>query len=672
VKRPLLSGRRAAYLILLFLAAYVGILSALLRPTGGLRGSYSMPGPRNAEEVVHERIDPRIDFPVPQRIDAAYLFHWDMERHGFPARRPPYIIRWRGLLRVPRAGRYGFEVQAQGKAALRIGGAPVALLPDAVTELELKPGLAPLEIDYNLEQGEALLVLRWQPPGSRLHTVPSSSLAPDAEAIKKGKHRRALAWFLIIAGAAAAALALARGRKPEGAAGRLPGLLEGEKATLALGAILILAATLRFHDYALVPFHHETADEYQHAWEGWHLLHEGSPRAWSTFPDRYPVDQTLDFRWFGDRYVLVRPYFDHPPLFSLPVGLVCSLAGARHFLECSLPVMRLVPILLSLLGVVLLDRLARAYGASEQAALLAALVYATLPIIVVSHRLVKAESLLALLFMGAILMVLRHERTAATRDIVLAGVLCGLSLWTKATGAAVPAVVLIMMTARRRYRGALLVLAVAAVFFAAYLAYAWAYDFEIFLKVIQAQATTKWVSLEAVNDLLGGKVVVKYFGRGWYLWLLLCAGLAALRRERALLLPVAVYAIVVALTADYRVIYGWYRIPLYPFLCVAAGLALEEMIREADLFRTFPYAVTAGVSGLLYALPEPLAHSKTAVVLFAALALGPYLLRLAHDGPVSARLARGATYLLLLAGLLTSLASVGGLLEIYSATRGLR
>jgi hypothetical protein len=213
---------------------------------------------------------------------------------------------------------------------------------------------------------------------------------------------------------------------------------------------------------------------------------------------------------------------------------------------------------------------------------------------------------------------------------------------------------------------------VTAGFLAAYLIYAWAYDFEIFLKVIQAQSTTKWVSLEALNDLLGGKIVVKYFGRGWYLWLLLCAALAALRRERWLLLPLAVYAMVIALTADYRVIYGWYRIPLYPFLCVAAGLALEEMIEKADLFRTLPYAVTVVVTGLLYALPEPLAHTRAAVVLFGALALGPSLLRLVHEGPVSERLARGATYLLLLAGLVTSLITVGGLLEIYSATRGLR
>ena len=69
-----------------------------------------------------------------------------------------------------------------------------------------------------------------------------------------------------------------------------------------------------------------------------------------------------------------------------------------------------------------------------------------------------------------------------------------------------------------------------------------------------------------------------------------------------MLLPLAIYATLIALTADHRVIYGWYRIPMLPFLCVAAGIYLDDMLREADLYRVFPFAVTAAATGLLYAL----------------------------------------------------------------------
>src|SRR5262249_3852235 len=128
------------------------------------------------------------------------------------------------------------------------------------------------------------------------------------------------------------------------------------------------------------------------------------------------------------------------------------------FLSCTLPVIRVVPIILSLAGILLLYRLAIVYGASEKAALLAVLVYATLPVIVMAHRLVKAESLLSLLFMGAILAAHRHDQSGRPVDALLAGLLCGLSIWSKATGVAVLAVVLVLLLSRRRYRGAVVAL----------------------------------------------------------------------------------------------------------------------------------------------------------------------------------------------------------------------
>ena len=687
-------GRRAALILLAVLCAYVVLMDALLRPSGGLLfrpcsgllGRYLISGEGGLETPVHERVDARLDFPVPQRLDAAYIFHWDMKRLGLPVSMPPYSIHWSGLLHAPEPGVYGFTLDAQGEVRLRIDGTQLEMHQDTLTERHFAAGWHPIALDYELAQGDARLVLSWKPPRGALAPVPSRCLAPDGAAIAASATRRVLAWVLLAAGAATALALYALGRRQETAPARYLRALGTQRVTLAVGAIVILAALLRFHDFALVPFHHETADEYQHAWEGWSLLHQGVPLAWSTFPDRYPIDQTLDFRWFGDRYVVVRPYFDHPPLFSILVGLVTSLVQALtpsfgygfasypapwDFLSCTLTVMRLVPIVLSLIGIVLLYRVARAYGASERAALLGSLVYATLPVIVLTHRLVKAESLLALLFMGAILATRRHELSGSAGSAILAGLLCGLSIWTKATGLAVVAVILVLLLAARRYRGALLALGITGGFLLLYLIYAWALDFGIFLKVIEAQSTTKLIGLEALQDLVNGKIVTKYFGRGWYPWLLLCAALAAFRRERGLLLTLAVYGMVIAMTADYRVIYGWYRIPLYPFLCVAAGCALEEMIDEANLFRVAPFAVMAVSTGLLYALPASLTGTRWAVYLFALAALVPFLPRLISERPWTVLAARLATGVLVAIFLITSLVTIGGLLEIYAATRGL-
>ncbi|HYV86230.1 MAG TPA: glycosyltransferase family 39 protein [Patescibacteria group bacterium] len=683
------ANRGGAFVVVAALAVYIGLLLWLLQPAGGLEGSYFTRGADGREVLVHREVDPRIDFPVPQRLDAAYLFHWNVARDGYPAAMPPYLIRWRGVLLAPLAGDYRFSADARGETALRLDGQKVELAPDAPSGRRLEVGWHPIEIDYALDSGDARLILQWQPPGGGLETIPAGRLAVDPAAHARAATRRALGWILLGAGLLATLLAGRIGRPGPGVAGRFRAALLADRNTIALGAILILAALLRLHDYTLVPFPTETIDEYQHAWEGWHLLYKGFPASWSTFPNLYPKDQTIDFHWFGNRYLLVRPYFDHPPLFSILVGLACTGAGARQFLECSLPVMRLVPIVLSLAGVLLLYRLALAYGASDRAALLAALVYAVLPVIVLSHRLVKGESLLALLFMGAILAVERLGQRGRTRDALLVGCLCGLSIWTKATGVAVPATATLLLLSRRRYRGAALTLLVTAGFALLYLAYAWAYDFGVFVAVMRSQAGVKWAGVESFLDLLQGKVVEQFFGRGWSLWLMLCAALAAVRRERALLVPLAIYASTIVLMADFRVVYGWYRIPLYPFLCVAAGVFLEEMVEASDLFHVLPFAITAVTTGLLYTFHEwPFAAAAEAtsrtmlpvsvvwtkgVVLIVMLAfLVPYLLRLVHERPATIRIARAATLVLLAVFLATCLATVGGLLEIYAATRGVR
>ena len=666
------AARRIALAALAIVALYLVLLASLWRSTGGLSGRYAIFEPGGSRVTVHERIDRQIDFAIPQRLDAAYLFHWDIERYGHPELMPPYDIEWTGLLLVPSDGAYGFTVEAEGEVEMDIDGRPLRLQEGALTERPLRAGPHPIHISYRAKLGDARIVMRWRRPGENVKVLSSRFLVPDGEAIASADRRRAVAWTVLLAGIAAAiGLGIAM-RRSETSAGRIGAALWNERTFLALGFILVLAAVLRFHDYALVPFHHETADEYQHAWEGWHLLQERVPAAWSTFPEVYPTDQTHDFRWFGDRYTVVRPYFDHPPLFSLLVGLASTLAGAREYLACTLPVMRVVPILLSLVGLLLLYRLALFYGVEERAALLATLVYAVLPPIVLAHRLVKGESLLALLFMGAILATGRSGEGSSRRGAILAGVLCALSIWTKATGIAVLGTILILLLARRRYRDAVIATAITLGGVGLYLIYAAAYDFDIFLGVIEAQSTSKWISLDAMLDLLEGKIVVQWFGRGWYLWLLLAAGVAAFRKERGLLLPMAIYGTLVVLTADHRVIFGWYRTPLLPFLCVAAGIYLHEMLRESDLYRTFPFAASAVATGFLYALPAGVTATREMVMLFALITLAPFLPRLLTEHPLALRMARGGAVLLLVCFLIASMATVGGLVEIYAAMRGMQ
>src|SRR5258705_11987219 len=94
------TGRRATLILLAAVTIYTLLLADLFRPGGGLLGRYAVSVPDGSEFVVHERVDARLDFPVPGKIDAAYRDHWPIERHGFPHTKPPYHIHRRGLLSV--------------------------------------------------------------------------------------------------------------------------------------------------------------------------------------------------------------------------------------------------------------------------------------------------------------------------------------------------------------------------------------------------------------------------------------------------------------------------------------------------------------------------------------------------------------------------------------------
>src|SRR5213594_3276875 len=65
-------ARRAALGLTTIAALYVVLLLSLFQPCGGLQGRYLVAGQGGVEALVDERVDPQINFSVPQKLDAAY------------------------------------------------------------------------------------------------------------------------------------------------------------------------------------------------------------------------------------------------------------------------------------------------------------------------------------------------------------------------------------------------------------------------------------------------------------------------------------------------------------------------------------------------------------------------------------------------------------------------
>jgi hypothetical protein len=611
---------QAALLLLWALAAVI-----LLSPRGGLRAVYSVETGAGALVPLFARTDPEVNFPAPEVLAQPFFQHWNLRTLGVPSSIPPFQVRWTGKLHCPVGGHYRFHVGATGRVRLLLDGRP--LFPEDGKEeeglpLDLSPGWHDIDLTFQRGDEKPMVRLLWEVPGTGVTAlVPRSALTPSVESRKAGLLAAgaglvlAAAWVLF-------AVWLWKRRRDAGSLGEF---IMAHRHGAALGVILITGMALRLHQYDLIPFHHETADEYQHGWEGWTLLHEGAPRAWTFYPWVYTGKDRVFFFWFGDPYNLVLPYFDHPPGFSLLVGGVSTLLGAEQMLDCTLWRMRLVPIALGLLTLCLVARVGWSLFAEPLAGTLAALVYATVPTIVMGSRLVKAESLIAPLLLVQVLWLERYLREGRRGDLLRMAAGGFGAIWAKATGIAVPAAALAVLAVSRRWKAMAWVGGAAAAAVAAYLLYGACYGWGTFLAILELQSS-KVVAVRSLLELAGiSRVVELQFGTGWYLWMILAAGGMALGPHRRILAPLAIYFLVLGLTVDSRSVYGWYRLPFYPFLCLAGGKFLAEWWEEKDLSRAFVFSVTALATTFYHVLPAAAERSRTAVgTIFVLCCVAPF------------------------------------------------
>ena len=132
------------------------------------------------------------------------------------------------------------------------------------------------------------------------------------------------------------------------------------KNTLIVISLLLLAAALRLHNYAVYPQRGATSDEYAFAFQGISLLTKGVPIAWSAIPlYKNLIHLTINGLYFP----IVQPYLDHPPLFGLLVGAWAIFFRETAFEAVQLATIRIIPVILSFISAIFLYLLAKnVYG----------------------------------------------------------------------------------------------------------------------------------------------------------------------------------------------------------------------------------------------------------------------------------------------------------------------
>jgi hypothetical protein len=205
-----------------------------------------------------------------------------------------------------------------------------------------------------------------------------------------------------------------------------------------------------------------------------------------------------------------------------------------------------------------------------------------------SH-LVEAESLLAPMLLGALLLLL-NGRGHPRRQLVWLLALCLLAPLVKVVGVSVGISVAVLLLLENRWRAAVAAVAAAVAGLLVYVAYGVAVNSSLFWSVIHAQGNRHgsflvagWEFLLSLRASLG--FFVPLHDPFWYVGLLAVAAVAVFwwdRRAAFLVVPVAVYSAVMAATGPDRtgeLVYdaGWYRITVYPLLFAAIAVIVSRL-----------------------------------------------------------------------------------------------
>jgi len=390
-------------------------------------------------------------------------------------------------------------------------------------------------------------------------------------------------------------------RADESAASRQLRVMRRLAWRLTWCALFGLFLGIRAYHLDRAPAHNDTVDEYAWTWSGMTLLQTGVPRAWSGLAAYGTAGHRPEHRdWRDHKYKLVQPWLDHPPLYSLYAGGLMHALGYRDIFEVDLWYMRTGTLPLAAASFLLLSLILRRL-LSRGEVLLSLLFYAVLPPIVLHQRLVVSENLFVPLTLGCMLLLMRQrDRFSALRTVVILVLSVMLPL-TKvaALSSSVFLTVWALATLSGRERwisvGALVVGTCLGV--AAYIAYGRHLDAELFSAVLTSHQNRfrGFAGMEVL--LFEPKLVAKPIKN---LLPILGGALAlsslASSRLSAWGLAVLVYAACMAFFVDEQRVFGWYFIPLYPWLCAALAVSIVRACRHRQLGLSLLWCTTAWVS----------------------------------------------------------------------------
>jgi len=520
--------------------------------------------------LVDRTTEHRVAFPNVHRPLARYLQAWPASEHGVPPTLPEIDAVLRARITIPGHVPFHLGARADDAATIWADGEPLG-------DRALAPGTHDLWIRWrgaprpnrpsqNAAQS-AYFYLTWGASAEPTSAVPRWALTPA----DGGGVGRALLW--VAAASLGLLLALAIVWIERGA----EAVVRRRRAGVALAvAIAVFGLGVRGFDYDVMPEFRENADELFATWNGWSLLHDGTTRGWSSWATRYRGRAQIRVEEaFGETFYVITPYFEHPPLMHLMVGAAAHAGGAQHYLHAKLRHTRLVPIGLMAVATFLMVAVGRRLWPGSWSPWVGAGFFNVLPHVTLQTRVIKEEDLLLVLLLAGVLFFLRwRDDGQRTRDWVGAAICVGLAPLAKVPGITFIVGLTALFVAQGGWWAGVRVAAVAGGIGSLLLVYAAAIDWGNFMFALHLQSARAitWNIFANFYDL--PRINHNEVGRGWtlFLWLAYVATVYSrgLRGSAPLTVPPLVYLVAIAVASG-NWSFGWYVVPLYPFLCLGAG-----------------------------------------------------------------------------------------------------
>ena len=585
--------------------------------------------------LVFKKNDSAIAFKNHGILRTYYVNYWDNYRFEPPAEVPAYNILWRGSLWIPKDSTYMFNVDTNGDVFLFIDSKPIIKYragSDSKAQIYLEKGWKSIQVSYFNRKKYATLNLFWQKPGdSKLSNISSRYLMPAEDIGVFGSAKVWCAIGFIIASLSICLSFFLVFRNV--IKNRMYGYFDYVKRNwpiVALIFIVILGGVLRLNNYSVVPPHGDTMDPYSEAWNGYHILHGEGPKSWEPpyYQSAYKKDDIKFIRWFGDYFGIVKGYIDHPPLFSIFVGIIPTISGAKDFLDCRLTTINLIPILFSTLTIILVFLVSYKIYQSNTISIITSLLYATVPLFVAAGRIAKGDCLLSLVLITGILCVLKYIESQKKIFVIFAGLLAGMSFWSKETGISAMIILPLLLGRKGFVKEACIIAGIGFLLAASYLLYNYLINSEAFFKMLALRnkdhVTVFNIVLRYIKESRLAQIQAN-FGIGYLLWFWFVMFYSMGKSDSNVPITVFIFLMTLCAVSSDQYSYGWYLFPIYPLMSIAGGLFMRDFISRPNTAKALSILLILIAVPLKEILPGDLYKSPWLFRCCLAIGIVPFL-----------------------------------------------